>query len=453
MKKPTLSFWQLWNMNFGFLGIQFGWGLQMANMSSIYEYLDANEAQLPILWLAAPITGLIVQPIIGHMSDRTWCRLGRRRPYFLTGAILASAALVLMPNSSTLWMAAGLLWILDASVNVSMEPFRAFVADVLPDHQRPQGFAMQSLFIGLGAVIASALPWILTHFGLAQVGDTAGGKIPLAVKYAFYIGSVTFISAVLCTVLTTREYPPEDMDAFLRMKQESSGIGNALREIVHSIKTMPARMTQLVWVQLFTWGALFCMWIYYIPTVARHVFGGDPKLSVALYQEGCAWGGICFATYNVVCFLFSLLLVSFSRRLNPKTVHTVCLVLGGLGLGSMAVFTHLGLSLPVMKILLLAGMVGVGMAWASVLSMPYAMLAGVLPAEKMGFYMGVFNFSIVVPQIVVALGLGKLMTEFLQSNSLYAVVVGGASMFIAAVLTQRVNLEADPARPPEPSNG
>src|SRR5688572_12666086 len=261
MHTPSrLSFWQVWNMSFGFVGIQFGWGLQMANMSAIYEYLGAEAHQIPILWLAAPLTGLLVQPVIGHMSDRTWGRLGRRRPYFLIGALLSSAALVLMPNSSALWMAAGLLWILDASINVSMEPFRAFVADLLPEDQRTQGFGMQSLFIGLGAVIASALPWLMTN--VFDVSSAGGGAIPKNVKWSFYIGAVAFLGAVLWTIVTTKEYPPEDLEAFRRRQTEKRGPWAGAREIGEAIRSMPPTMRQLAWVQVCTWFGLFCMWMF-----------------------------------------------------------------------------------------------------------------------------------------------------------------------------------------------
>jgi maltose/moltooligosaccharide transporter len=295
MDKPRLSLWQVWNMSFGFFGIQFGWGLQMANMSAIYQYLGAKEDQIAWLWIAAPLTGLLVQPLVGHFSDRTWGPLGRRRPYFLVGAILSSLALVAMPNSSALWMAAGLLWILDASINITMEPFRAFVGDMLPREQRKSGFAMQSLLIGLGAVLSSGLPYMLTNwFGVKGVGGE--GVIPLTVKLAFYVGSVVFIVAVLYTIFATREYPPEDVDLFRRMKTASAGLGNAVREIFGGIGSMPRPMRQLAVVQFFTWFALFCMWIYFVPAVATKVFGGLP--GTPEYQRGNEWGGVCFSTYN-----------------------------------------------------------------------------------------------------------------------------------------------------------
>jgi maltose/moltooligosaccharide transporter len=431
MQKPQLSFWQIWNMSFGFLGIQFGWGLQMANMSSIYQMLGAEESQLPLLWLAAPVTGLIVQPIIGYMSDRTWNRLGRRRPFFLIGAILASIALVFMPNSSTIWMAAGLLWILDASVNVSMEPFRAFVADKLPEVQRTQGFAVQSLFIGLGAVLSSALPFILTNwFGVA--GTAPEGQIPPAVHIAFYTGAVAFLLAVLYTIFTTGEYPPEDMAAFERMKAEHKGVGGFFREFFHGLKTMPPTMRQLAWVQFFTWMGLFCMWIYFTPAIAHQVFGAvkdTPEYKDLVAQAG-QWTGVSFSVYNGVCFIFSFILLALARKHSAKAIHIACLLLGAIGLISIAVITQ--------KEVLLLSMVGVGIAWASILSMPYAMLSNCLPAEKMGFYMGVFNFFIVLPQITIALGLGEILAHFPQIDSLWVVVGGGVCFLLAALLTLRV---------------
>src|ERR1700758_4732193 len=271
MQKPQRSLGQLLNMSFGFLGIQFGWGLQMANMSPIYEYLGARADQLAYLWLAAPITGLLVQPIIGHASDRTWGRLGRRRPYFLTGAILSSIALILMPRSSALWMAAGLLWILDASINISMEPFRAFVADLLPEQQRTRGFAMQSLFIGLGAVVASALPWVLTNWFRVS-GGVHGGAIPFTVRLSFYIGAAAFLGAVSWTIFTTREYPPENLEQFQQMKSREGSVTSSVGEILKSIAAMPPTMRQLAWVQICTWLAFFCMWLYFPVAVARNVF-------------------------------------------------------------------------------------------------------------------------------------------------------------------------------------
>jgi maltose/moltooligosaccharide transporter len=434
MTKPRLSFGQIWNMSFGFLGIQFGWGLQMANMSAIYEYLGASAHEIPMLWLAAPLTGLIVQPIIGSMSDRTWGRLGRRRPYFLVGAVLSSIALCFMPNSTTLWMAAGLLWILDASINVSMEPFRAFVADLLPEEQRTQGFAMQSLFIGLGAVVASALPWLFTNvFGLTSTGGA--GTIPLNVRLSFYVGALAFLGAVLWTIVTTKEYPPEDLEAFRRLRAERSGMGNAAREILSAIGAMPDTMKKLSLVQVCTWFGLFCMWLYFPVAVARNVFGA-PDESSPLYREGVEWAGLCFGVYSAVCFAFSFALPAVAARLGRRATHTLCLIAGGLGLLSVAVVHD--------KYLLFLSMTGVGIAWASILSMPYAILAGSLPAHRTGTYMGIFNFFIVIPEIVASLAFGWVMLHLLDNNRLAAVVAGGAFMLLAAVLTQRVRDEEVP---------
>ncbi len=441
MKKPILSFWQIWNMSFGFFGIQFGWGLQMANMSAIYQYLGAEESAIPLLWLAAPVTGLLVQPIVGYYSDRTWCFLGRRRPYFLVGALLASLALIAMPNSGALWMAVGLLWILDASVNISMEPFRAFVGDKLVEEQRKTGFAMQSLLIGLGAVLSSSLPWMLTNwFGVV---DSATGEsaIPRSVHLSFYIGSAVFFTAVLYTVLTTGEHPPEDIEAFEEQKRQSAGVGNAFREIIRGILSMPDGMRRLAVVQFFTWLGLFCMWIYFIPAVATRVFGGEPGSES--YQAGAEWGGVCFSTYNGVAFAFSFILLLLVRRFSAKSIHTLCLACGGLGLVSVVFVTD--------PQILLLSMTAVGVAWASILSMPYAMLANVLPPEKMGFYMGVFNFFIVLPQILASLGLGYALSHWLGGNAIAAVVLGGVSMLFAALcvrwfvldepVVERVNVE------------
>jgi maltose/moltooligosaccharide transporter len=437
MPKPRLGFLQIWNMSFGFLGIQFGWGLQMANMSAIYEFLGAEPHQIPMLWLAAPLTGMIVQPIIGQLSDRTWNRLGRRRPYFLLGAVLSTSALVLMPNTTALWMAAGLLWILDASINISMEPFRAFVADLLPEEQRTRGFAMQSLFIGLGAVIASALPWLLTNvFGLARAAAGAGSSIPLSVKLSFYLGAAAFIGAVSWTVVSTKEYPPEDMEAFRRLRAERRGLWREARAIAAAVREMPRTMRELAPVQIFTWLGLFCMWLYFPVAVARNVFGATDERS-PLYAQGVEWGGICFAAYSAVCFLASFALPPLARALGRKRTHGLCLLAGGLGLLSVAVIHD--------KLLLLASMAGVGVAWASILAMPYAILAGALPEGKTGVYMGIFNFFIVLPEILAALGLGWVMSHLLGSNRLLAVVAGGGFLCLAALLAQRVHDQGEPA--------
>ena len=434
MNRPRLAFWQIWNMSFGFFGIQFGWGLRMANMSAIYQYLGAREDLIAWLWIAAPLTGLVVQPLVGYFSDRTWSGLGRRRPYFLVGAILSSLALIAMPNSSALWMAAGLLWVLDASINITMEPFRAFVGDLLPIDQRKSGFAMQSLLIGLGAVLSSALPYALTNwFGVQS--QSGAGTIPQTVRLAFYIGSAVFFTAVLYTILTTPEYPPDDLEAFRRMQAASTGLGYAFREIFQGIGSMPRPMRRLAIVQFFTWFALFCMWIYFVPAVALKVFGGTP--GTPEYQAGNEWGGVCFSVYNGTAFVFAFVLLALVKRLSARSIHRVCLVAGGAGLILAVIFRQ--------QHALLFSMLLVGVAWASILSMPYAMLANAIPPSKMGFYMGVFNFFIVLPQILASAGLGALLKTVLGDNPMNAVLLGGCSMVLAGLCVALVPKEVDAA--------
>jgi maltose/moltooligosaccharide transporter len=431
-EKPRLTFWQIWNMSFGFFGIQFGWGLQMGNMSAIYEYLGAKESELPLLWLAAPLTGLIVQPIIGAMSDRTWHPFwGRRRPYFLIGAIFASIALILMPMSGTLWMAAGLLWVLDASVNVSMEPFRAFVADLLPEQQRTVGFAMQSVFIGAGAVIASKLPgWLRDHAGVSAVtGD--GQAIPQTVHVAFTVGAVVFVVAVLWTIFTTKEYPPDPDEP----KKSHGG----LSEIMDAMRCMPVRMKQLAVVQFFTWMGLFCMWIFFSVAVARNVMGASDTGS-KLYKDGIDLANNCFAVYNLVAFFFAMALLWIGRFVSAKWIHFVSLLAGGLGLASVGLVRD-----P--WVLQWVSFTGVGIAWASILSMPYAMLSNALPANRMGVYMGIFNLFIVIPQILVAIVLSRVMENFEGVSRLSAVVFGGVCLLIAAGATLLVKNDARTANP------
>jgi len=428
MNKPRLSFWQIWNMSFGFLGIQFGWGLQMANMSPIYKYLGARDDQIPLLWLAAPLTGFIVQPIIGAMSDRTWGPLGRRRPYFLAGAVLSSLALVLMPNSSALWMAAGLLWILDASINISMEPFRAFVADNLPEEQRVTGFTMQSFFIGVGAVIAGMLPWVLKHwFGVTSETSSANA-IPPNVKIAFYAGATAFLGAVLWTIFTSKEYPPEDLAAFRRKQSERGGLAHLVAEIPDALRQMPRTMKWLALAQFFTWLGLFCMWLHFSNAVPL-VFGTNDANS-PLFKAGAEWAGVCYALKDAVTFIAAFALMAAAYRFDRRAIHSICLTLGALGLLSIG-FIH-G---EAQKHLLLVAIGLGGVAWASILSMPYAMLAGALPAQRMGVYMGIFNFFIVLPEIIAALTFGPLVKNLLGGNLVHAVMAGGVFMLLAAVIT------------------
>jgi maltose/moltooligosaccharide transporter len=441
MNRPRMSFWQIWNMSFGFLGIQFGWGLQLANMSGIYTYLGAKPEQVPILWLAGPVTGLLVQPIIGSMSDRTWNRLGRRRPYFLTGAILASIALFFMPDSSVLWMAAGLLWILDANINVSMEPFRAFVADKLNVDQRTAGFAMQSFFIGIGATLANVLPYIFRRMHVddrAANATSAAPVIPASVNYSFKIGAVAFLICVLWTVITTKEFPPENMEEFERKRKERKGIGATISEVAQALREMPVTMKQLAVVQFFTWLGLFCMWMFFGLMTSYHVFGAknehDPR-----FTDGQAWGGNAFAVYSIVCFVVAFLLPPLARATSRKMVHAVALICGAIGLLSVYVIQD--------KTILLLTMVGVGIAWASILAMPYAILSGAIPGARMGVYMGIFNFFIVIPEIIASFAFGPVIRAIFGPDNprspMFVVMAGGVFLLLAAISVLLVKDVAD----------
>ncbi|HKL38390.1 MAG TPA: MFS transporter [Bacteroidales bacterium] len=566
---PRLSFWQIWNMNFGFLGIQFGYALQNANVSRIFETLGANIETIPILWIAAPVTGLIVQPIVGYYSDKTWGKLGRRRPYFLVGAILASIALIIMPNSPTLWVAAGMLWIMDASINISQEPFRAFVGDLLPSKQRTLGFSMQTFFIGIGAVVASALPYILTNW--IGISNTAPeGKIPDSVTFSFYIGAVIFIAAVAWTVFTTKEYSPEELQELEEYKDETTrnrasgefqtrtlvrkafkiGIFSfvvgamatalvffrdltfelyivtlgltlfglieiisaflqqsgrrklGLVEIFNDFNVMPRTMVQLSFVQFFSWFALFAMWIYTTAGVTSHLYdmnmdqavvselrqtiqqvdeqAGDYKaakdvrselnqyhqelkstsatevtasmkvikfftseekmerfdLSEAArqqvtriqsqYNEGADWVGVCFSIYNGAAIGFAFLLVYLAKVTNRKITHMISLIVGGISFVSIYFISN--------PTLLIVPFIGIGLAWASILAMPYAILTGALPANKLGVYMGIFNFFIVIPQILAATILGFITKNLFDGQAIYALVLGGFTWLLAGTL-------------------
>lgn len=429
--RPQKNFLQIMYMCFGFFGIQFGWALQMGNMSAIYSRLGASEDKMALLWLAAPVTGLLVQPLVGYFSDRTWCRLGRRRPYFLSGAIMATIALFLMPQASAIWMAVIALWMLDASVNVSMEPFRAFVGDILPENQRHTGYAMQSVMIGAGAVIASFLPQILTHFGVST--EAALGHIPATVRYSFYTGAIVLIISILITISTTQEYPPADMESFKKLQKQTKSFIDTIKEMASAFITMPNTMRKLAVVQFFTWAAFMVMWVYFTPGITSDIFHATP--GTPEYETAANWGSSCFGIYNGVAFAFSFVLLWLTTKFSAKKIHIVCLVIGGLGLGSLGL-TLFGVNFS--KYMLILPMVCVGIAWSSILSMPYAMLSNALPAEKMGFYMGVFNFFIVIPQICVNLLFGPFMKYCLGSSAIAAVGVGGLSLLVAALFTLRV---------------
>ena len=576
MKKPRLSFWEIWNMSFGFLGIQFGFALQNANVSRIFETLGASVEDIPILWIAAPVTGLIIQPIIGHLSDNTWNRLGRRRPYFLVGAILASLALIIMPNSPVLWVAAGMLWIMDASINISMEPFRAFVGDLLPSEQRTTGFAAQSFFIGIGAYVASSLPWMMTNW--FNISNTAPeGQIPPSVKFSFYIGGFVFLAAVAWTVFTTKEYSPEEMEKFEKSEEEEGqnidstedrevsasflsgrqfihavvgvvigaaittaviyyalekelfilgggsivygllmlyagltqrdGVSkNATVSVFNDLILMPKTMKQLAWVQFFSWFALFAMWIYTTAGVTSHIYdmklnaaqvdeldqavvtlestgteytnltevdeelekyktkfsSGQSQVVVSMktvkffldekklsslslerstldrlkyirsqYNEGADWVGFAFGIYNLFAAMVAFLLPVMAKALNRKWTHAISLFVGAIGLMSIYIIDNPNL--------ILVSMVAIGLAWASILSMPYAILAGALPAKKMGIYMGIFNFFIVLPQILASTVLGFLTASLFDGQAIFALILGGITWILAAVLTLLVD--------------
>ncbi len=578
-QKPKLNFWAIWNMSFGFLGIQFGFALQNANVSRIFETLGADVSQIPILWIAAPVTGLIVQPIVGYLSDNTWNRFGRRRPFFLIGAILASAALFIMPNSPYLWIAAGMLWVLDASINITMEPFRAFVGDMLPSEQRTKGFAMQSFFIGVAAFVGSFLPWMMTNwFGIANTAPE--GMIPDSVKFSFYIGGAIFFLAVMWTIYRTKEYSPEDLKAFEEYEKHKHGIDEKVERpelppnemakpkmlwgpvlmvigllmsfaffqftveqelfilsfgiaaiglvliisglmqragsrggmvvIFDDLFLMPKTMKQLAVVQFFSWFALFAMWIYTTSAVTSHIYdmeigqtevaemqtamelleqqtdaewfsrlprvqrdlqtfqeqldAGQSNVTASMrvvnffleegrveltqgvrttlqrvereYNTGADWVGVAFAIYNGFAALVAFMLPVVARWTNRKTTHALALVAGAIGLASIYFISN-----PVM---ILVSMVGVGIAWASILSMPYAILAGSLPAQKMGIYMGIFNFFIVLPQILAATILGFLVGSIFGGQPVFALILGGATWILAAGLTLLVDDVDDP---------
>jgi len=423
-KKP-LNFWGIWNMCFGFLGIQFGWGLQMGNMSAIYEYLGAEPDQIPLLWLAAPLTGLIVQPIIGYYSDRTWSpRYGRRKPYFFFGALFASALLILMPYSSTIWMAAGMLWILDASINVSMEPFRAFVADMLPRRQYSKGYTMQAFFIGLGSVLAALMPWLfLDIFGFSD--ESSEGQVPAYVKISFLVGGIAYFLAVLYTIFKTKEYPPDYFDGGGESEEEMG----YFKGLYFAFKNMPDAFRKLAPVQFFTWMGLFLMWFYFTVTITQTVFGAD-RPGHEGYSEGVVWGNLCFGFYSVVTFIFALAMPALAEKFGKRKLHALCLLIGAIGLLLVALVTN--------KWLLFLSMAGVGIAWASVVSMPYAMIADEIPARQMGIFMGLFNMFIVIPEIIAALGFGWVMSNVFDNTKLYAIITSGVLLLIAAAFTLRV---------------
>jgi len=426
--KPRLSIWQIFTMSFGFLGIQFGFALQNGNTSRILRSFGADVDQLPMFWIVAPLVGMIVQPIIGHYSDRTWNKVGRRKPYFLTGALLSSIALLILPNSGNfagflpaLWIGAGMVMVMDASFNIAMEPFRALVADNLPDSQRTMGFSIQTFLIGLGAVVGSALPEILSKFGFSMQAGSDG--VADNIKYAFYIGALVFMVAILVTHFFSREYPPAEYERY-HGKAESSK--NGLGQILHDFRNMPRTMKQLGLVQFFSWFALFSMWVFTTDAVATHVYGlsGDYSQSVD-YNEAGNKVSSAFGVYNFVAMFYALLLPLIAKFFGRKLTHAISLFAGGIGLISIFFIRD-----PKMLNL---SMVGVGLAWASILAMPYVILSSSIPAGKLGIYMGIFNFFITLPQIVNGLFGGWIVKHLYAGQPIYAIVLAGVFMICAAI--------------------
>ena len=439
MQKRTLGFWEIWNMSFGFLGIQFGFALQGAFMSRIFQTLGAEKDAIPLLWIAAPLTGLLIQPIIGYMSDRTWSvRWGRRRPYFLIGAVLSSLALFFVPHSPALWIAAGFLWILDASINISMEPFRALVADKLPNSQRSYGFVVQTLIIGIGTWIASNLPWMVSQLGVSNTADS--GIIPMSVKVAFAIGAFVFLVSIIYTVFTTSEYPPEDMEEFEREKARKNRF---IPDILKNIGNMSLTMKKLGVIQFFSWFAFFTMWSLANPALTEHVFQTPIPIESAYdmtnpveaeafniantaFQESSNSVGSAMGVYGLSSMVFALILVFYTskRRINRKLVHMFSLILGGLGFLYMSFTTPENLKYSFILI---------GFAWGSILSMPYAMLSSSVDPKKMGVIMGIFNMFIVIPQIIAALGGINFVSGLLGDKAINAMTVAGISLIIAGL--------------------
>lgn len=425
-EKKRLSFWQIWNMSFGFLGIQFGFALQGGFMSRIFQTLGAEKDAIPFLWIAAPLTGLLVQPIVGYLSDRTWHpRFGRRKPFFFFGAVLSTVALFFAPYSSALWMAAGSLWILDASINISMEPFRALVADKLPESQRSYGFMVQTLIIGVGTWIASNLPWLMTQLGVPNTA--AKGVVPDSVKFAFAIGAVVLFASILYTILTTDEYPPEDKEAFEREKLQKRGFFSGALEVFGLIVHMPKVMFQLGLVQFFSWFAFFTMWSFATPAITEHIFKATDTSSAA-YNNAADQVGNYMGTYGLVSMFFALLLsfVTAKVKINRKLLHLISLVAGGIGFILIYFISepwllHLCFAL-------------VGIAWASILSMPYAMLSGSVEPKKMGVYMGIFNMFIVIPQIVAAVGGANFLYKTIFGEEvIHTMLLAGALLIVAGL--------------------
>ncbi len=446
IKKPRLSFWQIWNMNFGFFGIQFSFGLQQSNMSAIYKYLGASEHEIPILWLAGPITGLIIQPIIGAMSDSTWSpKFGRRKPYFLVGALCASAALIFMPFSQTIWMAAGLLWILDAGNNIAMEPYRAFISDKLDEKQHSLGFLMQSFFTGLGSTLANFTPAILISLGIFALSDTMENGIPIATYWAFFIGAFASIATILFSVLTTKEYPPtaEELAKMQEEKAHGNIISRTIKDIVEAIKDMPLTMKQLIPVKFFTWYAMFCYWQYLTSALSLSLFDTLDQNTDGFRQSQVLTGQVN-GTYNIICFTLAFALVPLAHKIGAKGVHFVSMLLGGIGLLAIPYLsiTDILFSVPnpfaeglIQIPSLYLFTIGLGIAWASMLAMPYQLLAGSIPKEKTGVYMGIFNLFIVIPMIIQIFTMQFFVYDLLGANPVNVIKLAGVFLILGGIFT------------------
>ena len=453
LQKKQLSFWQILTMNFGFFGVQFSFGLQQSNMSAIYRYLGANEAELPMLWLAGPVTGLLVQPVIGAISDGTWSpKFGRRKPFFLIGALIASLALIAMPFSSSIWMAASLLWILDAANNIALEPYRAFVSDKLPKKQYSIGFLMQSFFTGLGSIMSNFTPVILVSFGILALSDTMDNGVPVSTYWAFGIGAIASIGTILVTVLTTSEYPPtkEELAVINANKAKGNTFSRTLKEIKEAFMKMPKTMRQLIPVMFFSWYAMFCYWQYLTSALSLSLFDTLDQ-NTPFFNQAQLLTGNLNGTYNIICVLIAFPMIPIARKLGAKNLHFISLLLGGIGLMIMPflndtdiLFTiPLGSGIPVSQIYLFS--FGLGITWASMMAMPYQMLAASIPSDKMGVYMGIFNMFIVIPMIIEIFTMQYFVYDLLGSNPINVIRLAGACLVIAGFFSLFVRESEDSA--------
>ncbi len=451
MQKKHLSFWQILTMNFGFFGVQFSFGLQQSNMSAIYRYLGANESELPMLWLAGPVTGLLVQPIIGAISDGTWTpKFGRRKPFFLIGALVASLALVAMPYSSSIWMAASLLWILDAANNIALEPYRAFIADKLPEKQYSIGFLMQSFFTGLGSIMSNFTPVILVSFGLLALSDKMGNGIPVSTYWAFGIGAIASIGTILITVFTTSEYPPtdEELAAIKESKAKGSVVLRTIKEIKEAFVQMPKTMRQLIPVMFFSWYAMFCYWQYLTSALSLSLFGTLDQ-ETSFFNQAQLLTGSLNGTYNIICVLIAFPMVPIAQKLGAKNLHFICLLLGGVGLMAMPYLNNtdilftlpFGNGIPVSQIYLFS--FGLGITWASMMAMPYQMLASSIPRDKMGIYMGIFNMFIVIPMILQIFSMQYFVYDLLGNKPTNVIILAGVCLVLGGVCSLFVKEKKD----------